>query len=159
MNAAAAVHNSSSLDWSAGRSVPLSKRGPAIRVAGEAPSWLPAFVTRISDLSTLPVVGPCESQPLNIEDVLDALEFMSRVLRNDTVTPWVGRLNTGGIEATWRCGDVAVEAVFDRARNEQEVFVTVGESEWEASGAEADSLMTSVIDRLSRSHLEHVTSA
>ena len=74
------------------------------------------------------------------EDVIEALNFLSRVMRDDTPPPWIGRLSTGGVQLTWRSDDVEVEAVFDRARHEHDLMVTVGENEWDASAAEADSL-------------------
>jgi len=87
---------------------------------------------------------------MNPEDIIDALTFLSHVMRDDTILPWVGRLSSGGIQMTWRSGDVEAEAVFDSARDERELIVSVGENEWDAPAGEAESLFATVVDRLSR---------
>jgi len=94
---------------------------------------------------------------MNLDDVIDALRFLGRVMHDDTPAPWIGRLNTGGLQLTWRSGDVEVEAVFDRAREEREVLVVVGENEWEAPADQADSLFATVVERLAHADLEYTS--
>jgi hypothetical protein len=156
VNAAMAVHidDSSSLKWAFDYPVktmaPVAPKG--IRVGGHFPPWAAPVVARIQELAALPTVDPRGSRPMNLEDVVDALTFLRQVMRSDTPSPWIGRLNSGGLQLTWTAGDVEVEAVFDRARDEQEVYLTVGETEWEAPVSEAESLFASVVDRLSHAH-------
>ncbi len=88
---------------------------------------------------------------MNVDDIIEALNFLSRVMREDTRVPWIGRLSSGGIQLTWRAGDVEVEAVFDRARDERVLMVSVGENEWDAPVSDAESMFATVVDRLSRS--------
>lgn len=130
---------------------------PAIRLRGSLPPWLGPVATRISQLAALPTVDPRGSRPMNANDVLDALTFMSRVMRDDTVAPWIGRLASGGLQLTWHVGDVEVEAVFDQTRGDHEIMVTVGHSEWDLPIREGESLFASVVDRLSESHLEQAS--
>ena len=120
------------------------------------PTWFGPVIDRVNELDALPTFDARgNSQPLSIDDVIDALDFMHRVMRDDTVTPWIGRLGTGGVQVTWQAGDAEVEAVFDRARAEQEVMVSVGDNEWDAPAAEAESLFATVVDRLSNSYVEY----
>jgi hypothetical protein len=132
----------------------------AIRLRGRrgapAPPWVVPAIARIGELD-LTVVDPQSDRPLNFDDVIDALDFLTRVMRDDTCAPWVGRLSSGGVELTWQHGDVEVEAVFDRLRGEAEVVVAVGEREWDAPADEADSLFATVVERLSSSYVEHAT--
>ena len=130
---------------------------PSIHLVGEPPQWLTPVAMRIAELAALPTVDPRGSRELNLYDVVDALKFIVRVMRDDTVPPWIGRLASGGIQLTWQAGDVEVEAVFDRARGDREILVSVGENEWDAPADEADSLFATVIDRLSASHFEQAS--
>lgn len=159
MNSAIAFtgNDSSSLRWALDYPVQLPQvfAARAIRSAGPLPPWGAAVVARISQLAALPSVDPGGSRPMNLYDVLDALNFLSRVMRNDTRPPWIGRLSSGGLQLAWHSGDVEVEAVFDRARHDRGVLVAVGENEWEAPAEEADSLFANVADRLSHAYLEH----
>jgi hypothetical protein len=166
MNASIAmeVNDSSSLRW--GLPYPaeqLSQRvaRPSILLLGESlPPWAADAAVRLRQLAALPTVDPHGSRPMDVEDVIDALTFMSRVMRGGTLPPWIGRLASGGVQLTWRVGDVEVEAVFDRSRNEREIMVAVGDNnEWDAPIDEADALFASVVDRLSNAHHEHVASA
>lgn len=155
MNAAmpVTISDSSSLKWASDYYVqPEASRPRAIRLGWQrVPSWAAAVIPRIVELDALPTVDPRGSRPMNIEDVIEALNFLARVMRDDTLPPWIGRLSTGGVQLTWRSGDVEVEAVFDRGRDERDLMVTVGENEWDAPAGEADSLFATVVDRLSRS--------
>lgn len=152
------VEDSSSLRWGLSYAVQdiwARERPQAIQLRVEQlPPWLFPAVGRIAAISALPTVDPRGSRPLNPEDLRDALWFMFRVMRDDTVVPWIGRLATGGLQLTWRVGDVEAEAVFDRARHEREVLISVGENEWEAPADAADTLFRTVVDRLSTSHVE-----
>jgi hypothetical protein len=163
MNPAIAVNvdDSSSLKW--GLEYPVQPRrgeGIAIRLSGRTllPPWADVVVSRIGQIAALPT-DPRGSQPLSSDDVIDALDFLARVMRDDTPSPWIGRLNSGGVQLTWRSGDVEVEAVFDRARNEREVMVAVGENEWEAPADHGESLFATVVDRLAHAQVEHASTA
>lgn len=161
MNAAIAVSvdDSSSLGWKLDYPVPQQREGIAIRLGGRTllPAWLDPVVSRIGELAALPT-DPRGSRPLNIADVIDALDFLGRVMRNDTPSPWMGRLNTGGVQLTWRTEDAEVEAVFDRARNERELVVVVGDNEWDAPIDQGELLFGTVVDRLAHPHVEHTAS-
>ncbi len=123
----------------------------------QLPPWLLPAVARLVELGNLPTVDPHGSRPLNPEDVRDALTFMFRVMRNDTRVPWIGRLASGGVQLAWQVDNLEVEAVFDRARNERELLVSVGEHEWEESADAADTLFGSVVDRLGESYVEQAS--
>jgi hypothetical protein len=160
MNPAIAVKvdDSSSLKWGLDYPVqPPRRPALAVRLRGRAslPPWADAVVSRITQLAALTTVDPRGSRDLNLEDVVDMLGFLGRVMRDNTPPPWIGRLNTGGIQLTWHCGDVEVEAVFDRARHEREVMVVVGDNEWEAPADYGESLFATVIDRLAPAPVEH----
>lgn len=161
MNAAIAVkvNDSSSLKWAFDYHVhPEDERRPAILLGCDrVPPWAYPVVARITELARLPMVDPRGSRPINPDDIIDALSFLRHVMRDDTSPPWIGRLSTGGVQLTWRSGDTEVEAVFDRARGDREVMVSVGENEWEAPANEAESLFGTVADRLSLSHVEYAT--
>lgn len=161
MNAAIAVNvdDSSSLKWHFDYPMPERREDVAIHLRGRTslPGWVYAVVARLGELATLPP-DPRGSSPLNIDDVREALGFLARVMRDDTSSPWIGRLSTGGVQLTWRMGDVEVEAIFDRARDEREIVVAVGENEWEAPADQAESLFGTVVDRLAHPS-EHSVSA
>lgn len=151
---ATTINDSSSLKWATDHGVyPKASRPAAIRLGWRLPlpSWADAVVQRIVELSALPTVDPSGSRPMNVDDIIEALNFLSRVMREDTRVPWIGRLSSGGIQLTWRAGDVEVEAVFDRARDERVLMVSVGENEWDAPVSDAESIFATVVDRLSRS--------
>jgi hypothetical protein len=150
----------SSLDWALGddprrhaaRSIAVAGRG-----GGAPPAWADAVVARVRELARLETVNPAVARPLNEEDVIDALRFMERVMREDTCPPWIGRLSSGGVELAWRHDDVEVEAIFDRLRGDYALIVEVGDREWDAPADQADSLFASVVDRLSYSYIGHVS--
>lgn len=156
MNAfAIAANDSSSLRW--GLPSPLRREEEPLAVhldvAGDN-LWLASVIGRLRELAALPGVDPRGSRPMDAEDLVEALSFMKRAMRPDTVAPWIGLLNTGGLQVNWRKGDVEIEAIFDRARDEHVVYVTVADREWEEPIPEAYSLFNSVVDRLSSSDLE-----
>src|ERR1700691_5090299 len=134
---------------------------PAIRLRGRRgappPAWAEPVVRRIMELDALLTVDPHGSRPLNFDDVADALEFLTRVMRDDTCPPWIGRLSSGGVELSWKHADVEAEAVFDRLRSDAELIVSVGEREWDAPAEQADSLFATVVERLSSSYVEHAS--
>ena len=131
----------------------------AIRVRGQLPVWANAVKARIEELAALPSVSPDASWPMNINDVIDAFNFLFRVMHEDTVLPWIGRLSSGGVQLTWQGENLEVEAVFDRARNEQNVFVVAGENECEVPADEAETVLATVVDRLSRDYLQDAATA
>jgi hypothetical protein len=131
----------------------------SIRVRGVLPAWGDAFKVRIEELAALPSVGPDATWPMNARDVIDAFNFLVRVMREDTVMPWIGRLSSGGVQLTWQGENLEVEAVFDRARNEQSVFVVAGENECEVPADEAETVFATVVDRLSRDYLQDASTA
>ena len=153
--------DSSSLNWALDYPAQQLQQGatPSISLRGTLPSWTGDVVNRIVELAALPTVNPGGSSPMGIDDVVDVLNFLSRVMDDETMPPWIGRLSSGGVQLTWRSGDVEVEAVFDRARNEREVVVVVGANEWDAPADQADSLFATVRDRLSYAHLESTSPA
>ena len=155
---AVTLDDSSSLRWAVDYPVTRTTHfvPRKIRLRGPAPQWLNPVVDRVVELSVLPDASALGMAELDFEDVGDAMLFLGRVMQEDTIAPWVGRLNSGGLQLNWQCGDVEVEAVFDRARGERGVLVAVGENEWEELPERAESLFSSVVDRLSQSHLEYV---
>ncbi|HYB23608.1 MAG TPA: hypothetical protein VED41_07410 [Solirubrobacteraceae bacterium] len=141
---------------------PRLRTDSAIALIGRGnglPQWLNPIVARIEALAELDTINPEVERPLNVEDVLDALEFLDRVMAEDTSVPWIGRLSSGGVELAWKHADVEVEAVFDRLRGEAELIVAVGDNEWNAPIAQGDSLFASIVDRLSNSYIEHTAGA
>ena len=147
-------HDSSSQDWrlvypDVGLEVWRQPR-PEIHVRGAIPQWWADVEPRVGELLQLRAGwDPRGSSPISREDLEDALEFLSRVMRPDTRAPWVGPLASGGVELVWRAGNVEVEAIFDRARGECELLVSVGDNESEAPIDEAESLFAEMVDRLS----------
>ncbi|HTZ63284.1 MAG TPA: hypothetical protein VMB51_04205 [Solirubrobacteraceae bacterium] len=142
---------------------PRSRTARAIAVVRRGyeplPQWLVPVADRIAELAELDTVNRAVERPLNIEDVLDTLSFLKRVMREDTRLPWIGRLTSGGVELAWKHGDVEVEAVFDRLRGDRELLVSVGDRDWDAPADKGDSLFASVVDRLSNSYIEHACGA
>jgi hypothetical protein len=141
---------------------PRSRADRAIRLIGRGnglPNWLSPIVVRIEELAKLDTINPEIERPLSVEDVLEALTFLDRVMTENTSIPWIGRLSSGGVELAWTHADVEVEAVFDRLRGESELIVAVGDNEWDAPIAQGDSLFASVADRLSNSYIEHSSGA
>jgi hypothetical protein len=122
------------------------------------PHWADTVVRRVLELDR-ETVDSSVARPLNRDDALAALEFLVRVMHDDTSPPWVGRLTSGGIQLAWRHGDVEVEVVFDRLRDDSVLVVEVGDREWEAPSDAADSLFASIVDRLSTTFIEHPGSA
>ena len=153
-----AVSDAISLRWPSLSGQFVNRFLPSIKFeALDVPLWAPAVLRRINELNALPSVDPYSTTPLNIPDVLAALRFLTRNMRNDTLPPWIGRLGSGGLQLTWHCGDVEVEAVFDTARDEFDVLVAVAGNEWDAPAGEAEPLFAQVVDRLSRSHFEYLS--
>jgi len=149
---AALTNDSSSLRW--GKPFALAREeqrhAPVVLHvdASTRSEWVPVVVSRLKELAALPA-DPRGSDPMNLDDLHEALMFIGAVMRSDTVAPWIGRLSTGGLQVNWRCGDVEVEAVFDHARDDHVVYVTVGDLEWEERSDRAYSLFATVVDRLS----------
>jgi len=129
------------------------------RKGGSPPAWAASVVSRLEELDALPAVDPRGSRPLDFDDVADALRFLVRVMRPDTCPPWIGRLNTGGVQLSWHHGDVEVEAVFDRLRDELEVIVVVGDREWSEPPDKAETLFATVADRLALAYVEQPTTS
>jgi hypothetical protein len=152
----------SSLDWAieeeprshARRAIALRRKRDSL-----VPAWLCPVIERIEELAELETVSVETEQPLNIYDVMDALEFLDSVMQEDTHTPWIGRLSSGGVELVWKHNDLEVEAIFDRLRGDHELLVSVGDHDWDAPADKGDSLFASVADRLSNSYIEHATGA
>lgn len=132
-------------------------RASLYRRAPSLPAWLNPVLARIVELAELDSVNPVVERPLNMDDAVEALEFLDRVMRirGDTCIPWVGRLSSGGVQLAWQHADVEVEAVFDRLRGEAELIVSVGDNEWDAPADQGESLFASVVDRLSNSYIGH----
>jgi hypothetical protein len=120
-----------------------------IWLTGDAPHWWHEIKPRLYDLVALaPNWDPRGSREVSLDDLEDALVFMTRVMRYDTPAPWIGPLASGGIELVWHVGNVEVEAVFDSARGERELLVCVGDNESEAPIDQAETLFATVVDRL-----------
>lgn len=150
---AVTVDQAASLRWS------LLDRMRTLRVglpltSADVPTWVGPFVDRLNELQDMARADPRGAQPLSVDDVRDAIWFLLNVMQSDTVRPWIGLLASGGLQVNWRRGDVEVEAVFDRARDDRMVYVTVGEQEWEALVDEGYSLFSTVVERLSTADLE-----
>jgi hypothetical protein len=112
-----------------------------------AEGWFKAFLDRVTYLSAVPI-DPREAQPLNTDDLSDAVGFLSRVMHAGVPTPWIGRLNSGGLQLSWTRGEVEVEAVFDRAGGEKLVMFIADGAERDLRADEADSMFASVSHRL-----------
>jgi hypothetical protein len=157
------VDDMSSLGWGIDEPQAISHDERVIWLSGRRgappPPWAEPVVSRIIELARLETVDPRISRPLNGDDVIAALRFLDRVMREDTCPPWIGRLSSGGVELAWRHQDVEAEAVFDQLRGEAELIVEVGDNEWDAPADQADSLFATVADRLSNSYIEHSTTA
>jgi hypothetical protein len=158
------VDDMSSLGWAIDEgSQEAAHDDRVIRLSGRRgaplPPWADAVVSRIVELARLETVDPRSSRPLNRDDVIAALRFLDRVMREDTCPPWIGRLSSGGLELVWRHQDVEAEAVFDQLRGGSELIVEVGDNEWDAPADQADSLFAQVADRLSNSYIEHTATA
>jgi hypothetical protein len=156
------IDDMSSLGWAIEDEVPtVTHDEGVIRLSGwrgrPLPPWATAVARRIVELARLETVDPRTSRPLSSQDVIAALRFLGRVMREDTSPPWIGRLSSGGVELAWRHLDVEAEAVFDHRRGEAELIVQVGDNEWDAPADKADSLFADVADRLSTSYIEHTT--
>lgn len=148
-------------DWALSRPMRLREPSGGDRLTipfwlgGEkVPPWAVPVASRIMELAALPRIAPGGSRPMAVDDIVDALSFLTRVMRDDTAAPWIGRLSSGGVQVSWQREDVEVEAVFDRVRGERDVVVVVGENEWEAPVEQAESLFATVVDRL---HVEHAS--
>lgn len=126
----------------------------AIYVRGPVPAWAESVISRLEQLVVLPTVDPAGSAPLNLEDVQDALAFLSVVMTDDLVVPWVGRLNTGGVQVTWRGRDIEIEAVFDRARDERVILVSEGDADDQFTVNDAPRAFATFRNRLSKQHLD-----
>lgn len=121
-----------------------------IHVTGAIPGWWAQVAPRLGELVHLRQDwDPRGSSPISKDDLDDALQFLSRVMRPDTPAPWIGPLASGGVELAWHAGNVEVEAIFDRGRGECQLLVSVGDSESEAPIDHAESLFAEVADRLS----------
>lgn len=121
-----------------------------IRVKGTIPQWWGEVAPRLYGLLQLQQDwDPRGSRPISRDDLGDALQFLNRVMRPDTPAPWIGPLASGGVELAWRAGNVEMEAIFDRARGECELLVSVGDNESEVAIQHAESLFAEVVDRLS----------
>jgi hypothetical protein len=147
-----AVDQAASLRWSLGDLARLRHAG--VRTSGDVPTWVQPFVARLNDLIASVGADPRGHEPMNVHDLMNAFDFIARVMRPDTVQPWVGLLASGGLQINWRQNDVEVEAVFDTAGGDHVVFVSVGDEEWDAPSDAAYSLFNTVVDRLSTSQVE-----
>ena len=129
---------------------PQTRDPERIVLEGPMPDWWPAVSRQLAELTRLPWDwDPRGSRSVSLQDIRDALSFMVIAMRHDTVAPWIGPLNSGGIELSWQRGDVDVEAIFDHARGHRELLVSVGDNEWDAPIDHAVSLFATVVDRLS----------
>jgi len=88
------------------------------------------------------------SRAINFDDVRDALDFLQRVMRDDTPAPSIGPLSSGGIELSWHGDDLEVEAIFDHQRGEQVLLVSSGSNETEEPIECAEKLFADLVDRL-----------
>jgi hypothetical protein len=133
----------------------IGPRTVEVQLNGRAHAqWLASVAHRLNELASWVGADPRGSRPMNVQDLDSALTFMQLVMRPDTASPWIGLLNTGGLQVNWRVDDVEVEAVFDSTRGDEMVYVTVGDNEWESPADAAYSLFASVADRLSAPDLD-----
>ena len=142
------------LEWGLEPPADSSESVARVSVRGTAP-WVDPVVRRLRELVSLPVNwDPRGSRPMNADDLRDALDFLPRVMKDDTSVPWIGLLASGGLQLTWHSGDVEVEAIFDRARGEREILVSVGDNEWDAPVDHGHALFLTVRDRLTTDAVE-----
>jgi hypothetical protein len=123
---------------------------PVRRVqARRLPWWFGSLEPRLTELLNLPSGWKSPgSERVSIDDLVDALNFLETVMREDTIVPWVGPLDNGGVEVLWKHGDVEVEAIFDHGQGERQLLVSVGDHDWEEPIEHAQSLFATVVDRL-----------
>jgi hypothetical protein len=88
------------------------------------------------------------SRHLNYDDVVDALKYLQRVMRDDTRPPSIGPLSSGGVELSWRVDGLEVEAIFDRLRDEKMLLVTAGSNDTEEPIDSSEMLFGGIVDRL-----------
>lgn len=154
MSTFAVPTNDSEMGWALPYAQGEARRPPLVHFQNRGGAgWVASVAARLQELASLPGADPRGSQPMRPVDLESALSFMRAVMRPDTASPWIGLLNTGGLQVNWRKGDVEVEAVFDSARDEHVVYVTVGDCDWEAPVDSAYSLFAEVVDRLSSADL------
>ncbi len=131
---------------------PLDRPEPRrieVRRGRTSPPWIDSLIESLSRLATLTDDWDHRgSRAVNFDDVRDALEFLQRVMRDDTAAPSVGPLSSGGIELSWRAAGLEVEAIFDRRRQESVLLVIAGCNETEEPIASAEKLFADIADRL-----------
>lgn len=111
--------------------------------------WLTALEPRLSELATLPAGWKgLGSERVSPAAVVDALNFLVDVMRDDTMLPWIGPLDNGGVELVWKRGDLEVEAIFDPVRGERQLLVSDGDSDRDAPIDQAGPMLADVVDRL-----------
>lgn len=111
--------------------------------------WVDPFIAALQRLAALSYDWDGRgSRPVNFDDVRAALNFLQRVMRDDTRAPSVTPLSSGGIELSWRADALEVEAIFDQRRGETALLVTAGSNEAEEPIDAAEKLFADLVDRL-----------
>lgn len=127
---------------------------PALVNTRRLPVWVSPVRQRFEELASLPDDWDHRGgSRLSISDVKDALSFLARVMSCDTAAPQIAPLSTGGIQLSWRAGDLEVEVVFDRQRDERVLLVSDGDEDHEADADQADALFAALSDRLGTGEL------
>jgi hypothetical protein len=112
-------------------------------------TWVDPVIASLSALAQLPENWDGRgSRAINYDDVVDAVEYLQRVMRDDTRAPSIGPLNSGGLELSWLVDGLEVEAVFDRQRNDRMLLVTAGANESEEPIESSELLFAGIVDRL-----------
>lgn len=148
---AIAVQSASSLDWSINYPE-LEHSSETFRVSGSSrPSWFPAVENRLNYLGSLKNNWDGRGAvPVSPSSLYDAIRFLVLTMREDTPAPWIGPLNSGGLQLVWTGDDLEIEAIFDSASGERVLAITddVEDREIPADHAEAAQLFAEAVRRL-----------
>lgn len=143
---------SASVDWlTVPPAIVEQERSPvSIKSTGAAlPQWWETVKPRLLELGELrPGWEGHHAQALSVIDLADALKFLARVMTDATKAPWIGPLNSGGLELVWEEDGLEIEAVFDHVRGDRQLLVTDGDSDFEISIDQADSVFLALSPRL-----------
>lgn len=111
---------------------------PVVRVVTDKkPEWADPFLQKVTAVLSARQSSPWATDEVNIADLVDALRFMKQVMQDEVPLPWVGVLDSGGVQLTWRFNHTEIEAIFDSARSERAVIFEQGDIEWESDPTNA----------------------
>lgn len=107
---------------------------PPIRVTVRtSPVWLTEVVDRLTELRGFAASTPGYASDFDLTDLEDAINFLFRVMRDETPLPWIGILNSGGVQLTWDIDQAEIEAIFDHAEDDTGVLIENADTSFELS--------------------------